>query len=146
MGILQPYDGSTLTNFPNSHGFDMDTKPPSAFPPTSFQQSDYPGGYANGDTMLGTPFFPPLSLKPNAKLPRDGWTQDQDNLLMTLKQAGLPYSNISEAIKTQLGADITENRLAKRFNKIREHYFDVRWGSQHTKMTLGIGTNRSSVF
>ncbi|KAK0624593.1 hypothetical protein B0T17DRAFT_245690 [Bombardia bombarda] len=69
-------------------------------------------------------FIPPLPLKPNPKLARDGWTQEQDNLLLTLRQAGWAYSDISDAMRTQLGADISVNRLVKRFDKIRELYLD----------------------
>ncbi len=70
-------------------------------------------------------FFPTIPLKPNPRLSKDAFTPEQDHLLMTLKQAGKTYSDIADAMRSQLGADISVNRLVKRFDKIRELYLEV---------------------
>ncbi|KAH8898188.1 hypothetical protein GQ53DRAFT_802602 [Thozetella sp. PMI_491] len=70
-------------------------------------------------------FLPTLPLKSHPKLCKDSFTPEQDNLLMTLKQAGKKYSEIVDAMRSQLGAEISVNRLVKRFDKIRDLYLDA---------------------
>ncbi|KAK0634046.1 hypothetical protein B0T14DRAFT_508285 [Immersiella caudata] len=65
-------------------------------------------------------FMPALPLTPHPKLPKEGWTQAQQEMLIKSRQSGRGFADIAEDMRVQFGVEITPNALVKRFGKIQE--------------------------
>jgi hypothetical protein len=98
---------------------------------TNFQNQGFlTPGTSNAIPVRGSKFslpayLPQLPIAPNAKFEKESWTAEQDNLLFILRRSGMPFAEIVKAMQDQLGTEVSENRLVKRFGKIRESYLDV---------------------
>lgn len=81
----------------------------------------------NGPDSMQSPMFlpPTAATRPNRRPQKDGWTKDEDNLLLTLRKEGWEYSQIAEEMRTKLGVNRTENCLVKRLQKIQVQYLEV---------------------
>jgi hypothetical protein len=77
-------------------------------------------------------FMPSLPLAPHPKLPKEGWTQAQQEMLIRGRQAGRGFVDIAEDMRLQFGVEITPNALVKRFGKIQETHLGVSMGHFHT--------------
>ncbi|KAK0655075.1 hypothetical protein B0T16DRAFT_450817 [Cercophora newfieldiana] len=65
-------------------------------------------------------FMPALPLAPHPRLPKEGWTQAQQDMLIKGRQAGQGFTEISNEMRVKLGVEISPNALVKRFQKIQE--------------------------
>ena len=73
------------------------------------------------------PLFNPsfVGIQQYSRLPKEGWTPEQDNLLLTLRREGREYSQIADQMRIDFGIVTSENRLVKRFQKIQDQYLEV---------------------
>ncbi|KAF5551099.1 hypothetical protein FNAPI_7498 [Fusarium napiforme] len=67
----------------------------------------------------GGPFTPPIASTPSSS---NGWTKEQDKLLMSLKAQGLGYSAIQDEMRKQFGSTRNKNVLIKRFAVLKKRY------------------------
>jgi len=94
-------------------------------------------------------FMPSVPVTPNRKLPREGWTQEQQNMLIKARQAGLGFTEISAKMRVKHGVEISPNALVKRFQKVQGHYLGVSgppWdkaGERNKRMMTDIQASRA---
>lgn len=77
------------------------------------------------DIMVSPMFMPSAPSHLNLRLPKDGWSQELETMLIDLRRAGYKFPEISNEMRARHGVEISPNALVKRFQKIQELFLEV---------------------
>lgn len=59
------------------------------------------------------------------QLPKEIQAQQIEIVLISLRQSGVPFAEISNTVKARFGVEMTVNSLVKRFGKLQDQYLGV---------------------
>lgn len=100
------------------------------FPP--LQSFNMAGPSAQNSNVTGTQMQSPFLSGPTSvgsaqdvRLPRQGFTAEQDNFLLKLRREGREYSHIAKEMHQRFGIVRSENCLVKRLGVIQHKYLEV---------------------
>ncbi|KAK5651309.1 hypothetical protein OQA88_12604 [Cercophora sp. LCS_1] len=67
---------------------------------------------------------PPASPGSTTRPSKPTWTKEHVEALVSLRQAGKGFAEISQEMRTRFGFEISPNALVKRFQKLQEQYHE----------------------
>lgn len=119
---------------------------PMSFPPQDPTASMPPG--AGCEESVGPSYYP-MSVAPpchpSRRQPGEGWTPEEDNLLLTRKKEGWEMKRISRELLAKYGVDRKPNCLVKRARRIQGQYLEVSIPTENSwALWKGYGANEQS--
>ncbi|RYP65912.1 hypothetical protein DL770_008907 [Monosporascus sp. CRB-9-2] len=78
---------------------------------------------AHDSTLPAYMLVPPVFPNYFQQLPKEIQAQQIEIVLISLRQSGAQYAEISNTIRALFGVEITPNALVKRFGKLQDQYF-----------------------